>query len=102
MNVDGDRAAAYIAGFLQADKLILLTDVQGLSLNGKLIEQLSMAEAKNALQRIGHGMVTKVFAAVEALEMGVKEVIIASGLSETPISSSSAHKTGTVISRERE
>jgi acetylglutamate/LysW-gamma-L-alpha-aminoadipate kinase len=100
LNVDGDRAAAYIAGFLQADKLILLTDVQGLNMNGKFINKLSMVEAKNILQRIGYGMVTKVFAAIEALEMGVKEVVISSGLGETPISSSSTHKTGTVISRE--
>lgn len=100
LNVDGDRAAAYIAGFLQAEKLILLTDVQGLNLNGKFINKLSIVEAKNSLQRIGHGMVTKVYAAVEALEMGVKEVVIASGLGETPISSSLTHKTGTVISRE--
>lgn len=100
LNVDGDRAAAYIAGFLQADKLILLTDVKGLNMNGKFINKLSMVEAKNTLQRIGYGMVTKVFAAVEALEMGVKEVVISSGLGETPISSSSTHKTGTVISRE--
>lgn len=100
LNVDGDRAAAHIAGFLQADKLILLTDVQGLSLNGKFINKLSMAEAKDAIKRIGYGMVTKVFAAIEALEMGVKEVVIASGLGETPISLSSTHKIGTVISRE--
>ena len=100
LNVDGDRAAANIAGFLKADMLILLTDVQGLSLNGKLINKLSIVEAKNKLQQIGYGMVTKVFAAIEALEMGVKEVVITSGLGETPISSSLTHKTGTVVRRE--
>ncbi len=100
LNVDGDRAAANIAGYLQADVLILLTDVEGLSINGEFIHKLSMIEAKDKLERIGYGMITKVFAAVEALEMGVKKVIISSGLDETPISSSLTHKIGTVISLE--
>ena len=100
LNVDGDRAAAYISGFLKADKLILMTDVEGLYLDETLITKLSVLEAKKILHKIGPGMITKVYAAMEALNMGVKEVIITSGLSSKPISSAIEHKHGTVICNE--
>ena len=98
LNVDGDRTAAYVAGFIKADRLVLLTDVEGLMLEGKLIPRLTTTEAKELLPKIGHGMITKIYAAIEALSMGVGEAIITSGLIEKPISSSINHKCGTVIS----
>ena len=100
LNVDGDRAAARIAGALKADKLILLTDVQGLTLNGKLISKMSVSEARKTLQRTGHGMITKVYAALEAIEEGVSEVFIASGLRHNPITSSLRYEECTVITHE--
>jgi acetylglutamate/LysW-gamma-L-alpha-aminoadipate kinase len=100
LNVDGDRVAASISGFLKAEKLILMTDVEGIYLDEKLITKLSVLEAKEVLPQIGPGMITKVYAALEALNMGVKEVIITSGLLPTPISSAMEHKHGTVISYE--
>jgi len=100
LNVDGDRTAAYIAGFLKADKLVLLTDVEGLLIDGAVVPQLSAQEARTLLPKIGPGMITKVYAALEALDRGVGEVIIGSGLVETPISSAIAHKSGTVIRSE--
>jgi len=100
LNVDGDRAAAYVAGALKADRLILLTDVEGLILNGKLVSKLSISEVKEALPKIGRGMITKVYAAMEALNLGVGEVLIASGLQRLPVSSSLKHECGTVISHE--
>ena len=54
--------------------------------------------AKNVIDKIGAGMKKKVFGALEALEGKlVKEVIIASGLVDFPISQALEHK-GTVIS----
>ncbi|MFQ5999892.1 MAG: [LysW]-aminoadipate/[LysW]-glutamate kinase [Candidatus Bathyarchaeia archaeon] len=100
LNVDGDRAAAYIAGALGADRLILLTDVGGLNLNGRLVSKLNLSKVKEALPKIGRGMITKVYAAMEALNQGVGEVIISSGLEKLPISSSLRYECGTVISRE--
>jgi len=100
LNVDGDRAAAYIAGSLGADRLILLTDVEGLSLNGRVMSKLNLSGVKQALPKIGRGMITKVYAAMEALNLGVGEAIISSGLERLPISSSLKHECGTVISRE--
>jgi acetylglutamate/LysW-gamma-L-alpha-aminoadipate kinase len=100
LNVDADRAAAHIAGALNADKLVLLTDVKGLNLNDKLVSRLKLSEVKDVLPKIGRGMITKVYAAMEALNLGVGEVIISSGLEKLPLSSSLRHKCGTVISRE--
>ncbi|MFH0897107.1 MAG: [LysW]-aminoadipate/[LysW]-glutamate kinase [Candidatus Bathyarchaeota archaeon] len=100
LNVDGDRFAASIAGSLRADMLILLTDVKGLIIDGKVVSKLSAFEVEGALHQIGHGMITKVHAALEALNQGVKEVVISSGLVENPISSAFGRKVGTVISNE--
>jgi acetylglutamate kinase len=44
-------------------------------------------------------MITKLYAAIEALEGGVGEVIISSGFVENPIESALEHKVGTVIRR---
>jgi acetylglutamate/LysW-gamma-L-alpha-aminoadipate kinase len=96
LNIDGDRAAAYIAGALEADSLILFTDVAGVMLNGKITQKLTLEEAEKALTKVGHGMITKIFAATEALKRGVKKVIIASGAIETPISSA-LEGLGTII-----
>ena len=100
LNVDADRTAANIAGALKADKLILLTDVEGLKLDGKLVSKLSVSEVETALPKIGGGMITKVYAAKEALNQGVGEVVIGSGVRKNPISSALKHVGGTVISRE--
>ncbi|MFQ6075035.1 MAG: [LysW]-aminoadipate/[LysW]-glutamate kinase [Candidatus Bathyarchaeia archaeon] len=100
LNVDGDRTAAYVAGALKADRLVLLTDVGGVTLNGELVPKLSVAEVKEVLPKIGPGMITKVYAATEALGMGVGEVVIASGFERSPISSSLKHGFGTVITNE--
>jgi acetylglutamate/LysW-gamma-L-alpha-aminoadipate kinase len=99
LNVDGDRTAAFVAGALKADRLILLTDVAGLSLKGNLIPKISKTEVKEVLPEIGQGMSTKVHAALEALSQGVGEVIITSGLGEKPISAALKHEVGTVITQ---
>jgi acetylglutamate/LysW-gamma-L-alpha-aminoadipate kinase len=100
LNVDGDRVAASIAGALSAETLILLTDVEGLMIDGKPVPKLSLADAKILLQKIGPGMITKIHAAIEALEMGVREVIIAPGGGDTPISSAMSRSVGTVVAVE--
>jgi acetylglutamate/LysW-gamma-L-alpha-aminoadipate kinase len=99
LNVDSDRAAAYIAGTLKADSLILCTDVSGVLLNNKPIDRLTVEGAKGYLNQIGHGMKKKVYAAIETLGMGTKEVIITSGLAKEPITSAIRHEVGTLICR---
>jgi acetylglutamate/LysW-gamma-L-alpha-aminoadipate kinase len=97
LNVDGDRAAAYVAGGVRADKVIFITNVNGLMLNEKLVATMTLEQAKAALPKIGFGMEKKVLACTEALEMGVREAIIASGQVEKPISAAIAHNNCTVI-----
>lgn len=97
LNVDGDRAAAYVAGGVKADKVIFITNVNGLILNEKLVMGMNLEEAKATLPKIGFGMEKKVLACTEAIEMGVGEAIIASGQVDNPISSAIAHNNCTVI-----
>jgi [amino group carrier protein]-L-2-aminoadipate 6-kinase len=100
LNVDGDRTAAFIAGALKADRLVLLTDVQGLIIKGKPVDKVTAVEAKELLSGIGQGMSTKVHAALEALNKDVSEVLITSGSGKLPVSSALKHECGTVISLE--
>lgn len=99
LNVDGDRAAAYVAGKMHSDKILFLTNVDGLLMNDKLVKSLSLAEAKEILPKIGFGMEKKILAATEALEMGVKQALIANGQKENPISAAIANENCTVITK---
>ncbi len=99
LNVDGDRAAAYVAGKMHSDKILFLTNVDGLLVNDKLVKSLSLAEAKELLPKIGFGMEKKILAATEALEMGVKQALIANGQKENPISAAIANENCTVITK---
>ena len=97
LNVDGDRAAAYVAGSVGCDKVLFITNVDGLLMDDKLVTKLTLAEAKEIRPKIGPGMEKKILASTEALDMGVKEALIANGQRENPISSAIAHDNCTVI-----
>jgi len=97
LNVDSDRAAANIGGAMGAEKIVFLTDVQGILMDGKLVKRLSVKEAETLLPKIGLGMEKKLIASIEALKAGVKKAIIASGLAENPISNAINRNAGTVI-----
>ncbi|KYH42624.1 MAG: acetylglutamate/acetylaminoadipate kinase [Candidatus Bathyarchaeota archaeon B26-1] len=97
LNVDSDRAAAYLAGGLRAESIIFLTDVRGVIVNGELLKEISLEEAESLLRKVGPGMDKKVLASIEALRAGVKEAIISSGFVENPVTSAMEHKVGTVV-----
>jgi acetylglutamate/LysW-gamma-L-alpha-aminoadipate kinase len=97
LNLDGDRTASHIAAALKADLLLLMTDVNGVSLNGSYVSRLSSAEARGSLESLGPGMITKVHSALDALSMGVGKVIIAPGASGSPFTSAIQEQAGTVI-----
>ena len=99
LNVDSDRAAANIAGALNADKIVFLTDVEGVLVKGKLVKELSVADAEELLPELEGGMDKKVMASTEAVKMGVKEAVIAPGSVENPVSEAINHRTGTVITQ---
>ena len=100
LNVDGDRAAAYVAGKVGTDKVLFITNVDGLLMDDKLVTKLTLAEAKEIRPKIGPGMEKKILASTEALDMGVKEALIANGQKENPISSAISHDNCTVIEHE--
>jgi acetylglutamate/LysW-gamma-L-alpha-aminoadipate kinase len=99
LNVDGDRMASSLATAMGAENLVLLTDVEKILLDGKPVDTMSVYEAKAALEGIGPGMITKLYAAIEALEGGVGEAVVSSGFIENPIESALTHRVGTVIRR---
>jgi acetylglutamate/LysW-gamma-L-alpha-aminoadipate kinase len=97
LNIDGDRAASSIASGIKADVVVFATNVDGLSLDGALVSDLSATEARARLPKIGYGMQKKVIASAEAVEAGVKEAIICSGIRENPIMKALAHESCTVV-----
>ncbi|MBO3769788.1 MAG: [LysW]-aminoadipate/[LysW]-glutamate kinase [Candidatus Brockarchaeota archaeon] len=96
LNVDSDAFAAKVASAL-GSKLLYLTNVEGLLVDGKLVESLTMAEASVLLPSIGHGMMRKVQSSVEALQEGAVSVRISSGLIEKPVSNALEKGLGTII-----
>lgn len=85
LNVDADQAAAKISMSLGAEKLLVLTDVEGVILGGKLLSEINVNEADNLQAKIGTGMNRKVMMCCEAVKSGVKEAIISTGLTEDPL-----------------
>jgi acetylglutamate/LysW-gamma-L-alpha-aminoadipate kinase len=79
LNVDSDRVASHIASSLNAESLILLTDVDGVYLRNELIEKLSQKDCEKLISEVGQGMKMKLIASMHALKNGVKKVIIANG-----------------------
>ena len=84
-NINGDTAAAYIAGALEAKRLIMLTDIAGVLRDkndpSSLIRQLSVQEAKQLFEEkvIAGGMIPKVECCITALKRGVRKAIIMDG-----------------------
>ena len=84
-NINGDTAAAYIAGALGAERLIMMTDIAGLLMDkddpSTLIPVVTVSEAKKLYEEgvISGGMVPKVDCCIEALEHGVNNVVIMDG-----------------------
>ncbi len=90
LNIDADRAAAMVAATLNADILLLLTAVPGLLKNfpdeDSLIKSLPKNQLDSALEYAQGRMKKKILGSQEALLGGVKQVIIADGRIEKPIS----------------
>jgi len=84
-NINGDTAAAYIAGALQAERLIMMTDINGV-LRDKddpttLIREMTVEQAKGLYDEgiISGGMIPKVDCCIEAINEGVSNVVIMDG-----------------------
>lgn len=84
-NINGDTAAARIAGALGAERLIMMTDIAGI-LRDKddpktLISSLTIPEAKELFETgvVSGGMIPKVQCCIDAIAHGVKNVVIMDG-----------------------
>ena len=84
-NINGDTAAAYIAGALNAKRLIMMTDIDGILRDkddpSTLIHKLTVNEAKDLYDQgiISGGMIPKVDCCIEAIQKGVQTVVINDG-----------------------
>ena len=84
-NINGDTAAAFIAGALNAERLIMMTDIAGILRDkddpSTLILALTVSEARKLFDEgvISGGMIPKVDCCIEAIEKGVKHVVIMDG-----------------------
>jgi acetylglutamate kinase len=81
-NINADTVAGAVAGAMKAERLILLTDVEGvLDSDKKLIPRLSVHEARNLIKRgtISGGMIPKIETAIDAVLAGVHAAVILDG-----------------------
>ena len=84
-NINGDTAAARIAGALEAERLIMMTDIAGVLRDkddpSTLIPKITITEAKKLYDEkiISGGMIPKVDCCIDALDHGVNNVVIMDG-----------------------
>jgi acetylglutamate kinase len=78
LNINADTVAFRLAAHLAAAALVFLSDIPGILSDGSVLQALSAAEARALIERgvIAGGMVPKVLASLDAMEHGVKKVII--------------------------
>ncbi len=82
LNINADTFASALAARMKAKRLLLLTDVAGVLDKGKkLLEQLSIAEARSLIRdgTITEGMIPKVEGCIEVVEAGVEAVVVLDG-----------------------
>ena len=84
-NINGDTAAACVAGALRAERLIILTDTAGIlrdpSDSSTIISEITVPEAQELIKdgTISGGMIPKAECCIRAINEGVKKVIIMDG-----------------------
>ena len=81
-NVNADTAAGAIAASLSAERLLLLTDVEGVkNKDGKLLTKLTIMEIRELIKdgSIIKGMIPKAETVIKALEGGVRATVILDG-----------------------
>jgi acetylglutamate kinase len=81
LNINADLMAGAIAKELKAEKLILLTDTEGILIDGNLIPKMNEYEIQNHIKsgKISGGMIPKVDCCLEAVKGGVKKAHIIDG-----------------------
>jgi acetylglutamate kinase len=100
-NVNADLAAAAIAGALDAQWLIIMTDVEGIYRNwpdkSSLIESISASELSSLKSSFAEGMAPKVQACLDAIEAGAKAVRIIDGRNPSALKDALLGAGGTLV-----
>lgn len=82
-NVNADTAAAALAVALQADRLVVLTDVEGLyrdwPASTEVIEELSASELRQLMPSLSAGMIPKMEACLRAVDGGLTRATVTDG-----------------------
>ena len=80
-NINADTVAGEIASALQAEKLILLTDIEGIQINGETVYYTNESEIRTHIESgaINGGMIPKVLGCINAINSGVNSVHIIDG-----------------------
>jgi acetylglutamate kinase len=80
-NINADTVAGKVASALNAEKLILLTDIAGVKIKGELASTLTKADVARHIEsgEISGGMIPKTGCCVDALDGGVKKTYIIDG-----------------------
>lgn len=80
-NINADLAAASVAAALKAEKLVYLSDVEGVLVNGALVNSLKKDDARQLIEGgvIINGMIPKIRSAFDALDAGVQKVHMIDG-----------------------
>ena len=108
-NINGDTATSYIAGALNAERLIMMTDIAGILRDkddpSTLISEISVSESAKLKTDgiISGGMIPKVECAVKAVNAGVNNVAIIDGrISHSILKELASDKgTGTIITKDK-
>jgi acetylglutamate kinase len=81
LNINADLAAGAIATALKAEKLVYLSDIEGVLVDKELVSSLTLSEAESLIERgaIHGGMIPKVRSAFATLDAGVNKVHIIDG-----------------------
>ncbi|MDW8036335.1 MAG: acetylaminoadipate kinase, partial [Candidatus Korarchaeum sp.] len=94
LNVDADQAAVKLASSLLPEALLILTDVDGVVLNGEMRERIHLSEIDLIASEVGAGMNRKLLLIREVADK--VRVIISNGLRDEPVTRA-LNGEGTVI-----
>jgi acetylglutamate kinase len=101
LNVNADIAAAAVAGALNAQELIIMTDVPGIYRNWpdltSLIDEIDSQELESIKSTFAEGMAPKVQACLDAIDAGAQAVRIIDGRNPEAFADALAHNGGTLV-----
>lgn len=102
-NVNADSAAGALAGALQVERAIFLTDVPGLLKDwpnmDSLVAQITYSEAEALLPNLSDGMIPKIAACLHAIRKGARSAQIIDGRVPNALKDAIVFNQGTVITR---